>query len=504
MPSRSAGRAARAGELATLAVALAVLSACSSAPNVATDPATAGPTDPATAASRAPVAAGSPSPVAGTSSEDPVPTGSPSPTLLDTGSAIVAGSVDRTSLDLSATYRIDAAITVRTGDLDVATEIVVVNDSGNGIDRLELNTIAARLGRIDVTSATVDGTDVSASVADQTLLVPLGGVLPAGASATVRIEYRATLARDLTGSDWMFSRAGGTLALYRWIPWVSRAVPFDRPNHGDPFVTPSSPRVEVELLVDEPMVLAAPAASVDEVPAGPGRAWSFALTDVRDVSIVLAPDFRVTEGDVDGLPIRVYTRPGGLSGTRVLTQAVHAVSTESAQLGMAYPAGILTVAQTQGGYGLESPGLIWIPRDVDALNLAYLVHHETAHQWFYGLVGNDQQAEPFTDEAAADLLARTVLGTLRKSRCPMAALDQSITAYSETCYYEVIYVQGGLVLDEIRRKMGNDRFWGALAVYLQANRHGLAGTTTLLDVLRGATSADLGPILRSRFPHLFP
>jgi aminopeptidase N len=243
---------------------------------------------------------------------------------------------------------------------------------------------------------------------------------------------------------------------------------------------------------------------VDEVPAGAGRAWSFTLSDVRDVSIVLAPDFRVTAGDVDGLPIRVYTRPGGLSASRLMTQAVHAVSAESAQLGMPYPAGILSVVQTQGGYGLESPGLIWIPRDVDALNLAYLVHHETAHQWFYGLVGSDQQGQPFVDEAAADLLARTVLGTLRKSRCPVDTLDKAITAYSETCYYEVIYVQGGLVLDEIRRAMGNERFWGALAVYLQANRHGLAGTTTLLDGLRGATSADLGPILRARFPHLYP
>jgi len=436
-------------------------------------------------------------------SGDPGPALTPAPTLVDTGTAIVAGSVERSSLELSATYRVDAAITVRTGVLDVATEIVATNDSGEAIDRLELNTIAARLGGIAVTSATVDGVDVHVTVADQTLRVPLGGILPAGASTTVRIEYRATLAPDLAGSDWMFSRAGGTIALYRWIPWISQALPFDRPNHGDPFVTPSSPRVEVELLVDEPLVLAAPAASVAEVPAGPGRAWSFTVTDVRDVSVVLAPDFRVTEGELDGLPIRVYTRPGGLSAARVMSQAVHAVAGESAQLGMAYPAGVLSVVQTQGGYGLESPGLIWIPRDVDALNLAYLVHHETAHQWFYGLVGNDQQGQPFADEAAADLLARTVLGTLRDSRCPVDVLDKAITAYSERCYYEVIYVQGGQVLDQIRRLMGNERFWGALAVYLQANRHGLAGTTTLLDVLRGATSADLGPILRARFPHLY-
>ena len=48
------------------------------------------------------------------------------------------------------------------------------------------------------------------------------------------------------------------------------------------------------------------------------------------------------------------------------------------------------VVQSAGGFGMESPGLIWIPFGVGSANLRYLVTHETAHQWFYGLVGNDQ------------------------------------------------------------------------------------------------------------------
>ena len=45
--------------------------------------------------------------------------------------------------------------------------------------------------------------------------------------------------------------------LYRWVPWVSRATPFDRPNHGDPFVTPVSPHVTLTLITDVPMRVAA-------------------------------------------------------------------------------------------------------------------------------------------------------------------------------------------------------------------------------------------------------
>ena len=432
------------------------------------------------------------------------PTPEPVPTLEPGGvTAIVPGAVDRSSLALRATYRVTAAITVRTGALDVATRIEVRNESGDGIDRLELNTVAARLGNLKVTRATVDDRAVKVRVRDQTLFVPLGGVLPDGAAAIVSIAYRATLRPGSADSDWMFSRAGGTLALYRWIPWVSEAKPFDRPNIGDPFVTPTSPQVDVEILTDERMVLAAPSADVDQFTAGLGSAWSFTVRDVRDVSVLLAPDFQVTRGEVNGIPIRAYTRPGGLSGPQLLDLASAAVELESRQLGVAYPWTTLAVVETEAGPALESPGLVWIPNDFTPLNRTYAVYHTVAQQWFYGLVGSDQRAEPFAEEAPADLLARTALGTLRASRCSGDALDGPIGAYSRTCYYEVVFVQGGLLLDQLRQRIGTDRFWAAMRGYLEDNRHGIGGTRQLLEALREATRVNLLPTLRSRFPDLY-
>jgi hypothetical protein len=427
----------------------------------------------------------------------PTPEGPSSPT------AIVPGTVGRSSMAVTATYRVYAAITVRTGALEVTTRIQVRNDSGEGIDRLELNTIAARLGGIDVYAASVDDVPVTVAIADQTLLVPLGGILPNGSSATVSVAYRATLRNGVTNSDWMFSRSGGTLALYRWVPWVSVALPFDRPNSGAPFVTASSPQVVVEILTDSPMVLAAPAVKVDEFPAGSGLDWSFTVNDVRDVSVVLAPDFRVTRAKAGEIPIRAYTRPGGLSGRQLADLAAAAIATEADRLGVAYPGTTLVVVQTPSGVALESPGLIWVPRGLDSRNRTYAVYQGVAHQWFYGLVGNDQRAEPFADEAPADLLARTVLGTLRASRCGRENLDDPITGYSRACYYEVVFVQGGALLDEVRRRMGTKRFWPALAGYVDANRLGLGGTKALLEALRAASEVDLLPLLAPRFPSLY-
>ncbi|MCI0582343.1 MAG: hypothetical protein L0227_05505 [Chloroflexi bacterium] len=430
---------------------------------------------------------------------NPSPTATPSPTPEPTPpTAILPGAVDRSSLEIEATYEVTLDVTVATGAIHVGVVIEASNASGEPIDRLELNTIAARLGNLLVKSAAVDDRPVEVDIDDQTLVVPLGGILPAGASTTVVLSYAATLRAGLDGSDWLFSRAGGTLALYRWIPWVSRAVPFDRPNHGDPFVTPSSPRVSVRVTTDRPMILAAPVLAALE-----GRTWTFEVGDVRDVAIVLAPDFEVTTGEVDGVAVRAYSRPGGVDGGRLVALAERAIRDEAERLGVAFPRPAFTVVETAGGYGMESPGLIWIPDSTPTANLTYLVHHETAHQWFYGLVGNDQQAEPFADEAAADLLARTVLGSLRGSRCDRAPLDRSIVRYSKACYYETIYIQGGNVLDDLREAMGTDAFWTALGGYVEANRNGLGGTRQLLEAIQAASPVDLTPTLRARFPDLY-
>jgi hypothetical protein len=82
-------------------------------------------------------------------------------------------------------------------------------------------------------------------------------------------------------------------------------------------------------------------------------------------------------------------------------------------------------------------------------------------------------------------------------------LDRTILSYTRTCYYEVVLVQGGRLLDDVRRRMGTKAFWKAMGGYLEANRYGLGGTRQLLDALQAGTSADLTQLLRPRFPSLY-
>ncbi len=105
---------------------------------------------------------------------------------------------------------------------------------------------------------------------------------------------------------------------------------------------------------------------------------------------------------------------------------------------------------------------------------------------------------------AADFVARSVLGLRRASRCATATLDRTIYEYSAACYYEKIYIQGGNLLDDARRKMGSTAFWAALRGYVAANGGQIVTTATLLQALDAGTPIDLAKTLFGpRFPRIY-
>jgi hypothetical protein len=329
--------------------------------------------------------------------------------------------------------------------------------------------------------------------------VPLGGILPAGDTITLRVRFVATLRTGTGGSDWLFTKANGIVDMYRWLPWVSKAVRFSRPNHGDPFVTPTSPLVTVTVISDRKLALAT---TGDRVAiSADGLTQTFEARRVRDFSVTAATDYRTAHRTVGATDVRVFYRPG-TSGAAMLDAAADALAALNAKLG-AYPYRTFKVVQSAGAYGMESPGLVWIPTGTPAADLRYLVTHETAHQWFYGLVGNDQSRQPFADEAAADAVARRILGLRRASHCATARLDRTIYSYSSACYYETIYIQGGNLLDDVRLRMGTTAWWRALKEYVAAHRDGLVTNRAVLDALDAATPLDLEPTFKARFPSLY-
>jgi hypothetical protein len=404
------------------------------------------------------------------------------------------------SYRLEARYDVSVHLDWATRRVAVRTSIDVLNSSGGPVDRLELNTVAAKLGSMRRLRVTVDGIRVRPRVKGQTIGVPLSAPLAESANATVDVSFVARLRTSTAGRSYFFSRLGGVAQLYRFIPWLSRTIPFGPQDHGEPFLTPTSPRVQVTVSSDRRLVWATSGQRVSR--DGDGRA-TYLATDVRDFAIAASPSYRTVRGTSANGRTAIIAHTLGADGRRLIELARRELQRYERLSGVPFPHPTYTIAESGGGLAMEAPALIWIPRSRSAADHPFLVSHETAHQWWYGIVGNDQSTNAFADEAMADYLSRRAHLSLRPSRCPPDRLDRDIRGYSSTCYYEVIYVQGGLFLDRLRRDFGEASFRRAIRSYTADNRLGIGSNALLLEALRAEMGEGVVKRFQKRFPSLY-
>ena len=433
-------------------------------------------------------------------------TGLPGPTNAAPAAAktahpatMTAPAAAASSLDLEARYDVGLRLAWATGGVRLRTTIDVLNTSGSATQQLLLNTVVASIGRMRGLSVSVDGTPVAAARRGQTIRVPLPEVLPDGGQAIVRVVFRARLNQSTGGRDWLWSKAGGVAHLYRFIPGLSRRVPIGPSAHGEPFVTSVSPRVRVALTSDRPLVWAPTGRRV----ASDGLTKTFVARDVRDFNLAASPDYRTRRGRSAGGQVDIIVHTRTADASRLLRLAREELDRFAAITRVSYPYPVYRVAESGAGLAMESPGLIWIPGARSAFDQPFLVSHETAHQWFYALVGNNQATDAFADEALAEYFSRRARGVLRASRCAQDRLDRHIHRYPAGCYYETVYVQGALFLDKLRRDFGTARFQRAIRAYTEAHFLGMGGNRALLEAFRKEMGNGVLPRYRKRFPSLY-
>lgn len=132
---------------------------------------------------------------------------------------------------------------------------------------------------------------------------------------------------------------------------------------------------------------------------------------------------------------------------------------------------------TQFG-GMEYPQLVMID-----VNSAVLVH-ELAHQWWFGLVGDDQYTEPWLDEAfatyATDLYFGDQGGSCDALHWPddSARITNSMAYWDEHPYWYglVVYDLGSCALHDLSHRFGNATMAKFMRRY--AVEHALGWSTT--------------------------
>ena len=123
---------------------------------------------------------------------------------------------------------------------------------------------------------------------------------------------------------------------------------------------------------------------------------------VREVGLVMGSDLHVADRTVNGTLVEALAAKPA-EAKKLLNDAADALETFSKLYG-AYPYPTYTAcAVPMGVSGAEYPGMVMIAQSLlEDDELEYTVAHETAHQWWYGLVGSDSSTHPWLDEALCE------------------------------------------------------------------------------------------------------
>jgi len=247
---------------------------------------------------------------------------------------------------------------------------------------------------------------------------------------------------------------------------------------------------------------------------------------MRDCNLVASPRYLTSEAQVGPTVVRSFYQPEDeAGGKRALDYAVRALQYFNETFGT-YPFTELDVAATPTtAGGIEYPGLIVItqrlygePALVPGTKVGgffeWATVHETAHQWWYSLVGSDQVDEPWLDEAltqyatlmyveatygqAAAAAVRWIVFEQPYRRLVEEGRDQpvgqSVRAFNGDDYGLVVYAKGPLFFQALRDKMGDATFLAFLQAYFKAYRYRIATPEALLTVAEKTCRCNVQPV----------
>ncbi|MBE7076595.1 MAG: M1 family metallopeptidase [Clostridiales bacterium] len=270
-------------------------------------------------------------------------------------------------------------------------------------------------------------------------------------------------------------------------------------SNGDPFYSEIA-NYKVDITLNKKYVVASCGEKLNEEGVNDNKTVTYQANVVRDFAMVISDKFSIINEKVGGTEVNYYYYKDNYPESS-LKAGVDAVKTFSDFYGE-YPYKTLAICQNDFVYGgMEYPTLIMISDDIeDADDYKNVIIHETAHQWWYGMVGNNEFVYPWLDESITEFstllfykhndgynltydemikalksnyhlfytVYSDVLGTLDTS---MRAVNEYQT---EPEYVYATYVKGVLMYDSLYDLVGEKKFLASLKDYFNENKFKIA------------------------------
>jgi hypothetical protein len=401
------------------------------------------------------------------------------------------------------------------------SSVLFTNNEGVSLDRLYFHLYPNGGKSYGNGSLTVDSVRIGNNLEEASLLnpslsqentileIPLPVSLAPGDQIQLEFDFHGNVpveSNQSTSSEQagygIFSVFDGVMTLTGWFPML--AVYDEEGWNLDPVfafgdsVFSDAAIYDVSVTSSPGLILASSGLEIAKNETPTEIQWRLVSGPARDFALVMSPDFTIQTREVDGIQVNSYHRPGhSEGGEQALDIASDSLQLFSQLFGR-YPFSELDVVEAPMNYalGVEFPGLFIINQDLydtpESPNFVATATHETAHQWWYNLVGNDVIDEPWLDEGLATFSTGLYFENTQGSQAGQGYTEYLQNRYQENLakgidgpinetlpYYEQsgdprlyshsIYVKAGLMFSDLRQQIGDEAFFSALQSYFQQN-----------------------------------
>jgi hypothetical protein len=249
-----------------------------------------------------------------------------------------------------------------------------------------------------------------------------------------------------------------------------------------------------------------------------GKTWHIGGGPLRDMTILVSDRWESVSDTAAGAMVTSYYPVGSeAAGQAALFHAAAALRLYSDLYGRYPYAEFDVVAAPLGFRGMEYSGLVTIGEDLYTLyrdQLAFLVAHETAHQWWYAQVGNSPLAYPWLDEGPAEYAAfdyfRGVYGQAAAEdllsarwQTPYAVaaakgidgpVDQGANVMTATNYELLAYAKAALFFDALRDQLGDEMYTQVMRTYVETYRWQIVTPQNFFGLAQTLSGVNLNPL----------
>ena len=394
-----------------------------------------------------------------------------------------------------------------------------------------LNAIA--VDQLPITNYVFDSQNVQPYIRHR-LEIPLAQPLAPGNKVTLQIAFTLILPTVANYSDetslcsQIIGYTDKQINLVDWYPFVAPYINgkfvLHNPWYYGEHLTYETADFDVSVKIDNGTNVVI-ASSGEEVPSGDPATHHFRLEAGRTFALSFSDSFQVASTQVGDVTIFSYYFPSyEVSAQAVLAATAQSFEIYSQRFGP-YPHKTLSVVQGDFNDGMEYSGLYFHSRGIynnyDGTLVNHLTAvsvHETAHQWWFEQVANDQGLEPWLDESLATFSEIVYYETVQPAAIDSWWWTYRFTPFEQskpvdtsiydwhggyTAYQNLVYLNGADFLRQVRNRIGDEIFFAFIQDYFAQTRGKISNTPEFFRILRAHTSADLSDLIALYFQNSY-